>query len=950
MGKTEKRFRVGLSFPGERRDYVKELAGYLADRLRGERIFFDEYYEAELARPDLDSYLQEIYREECELLVVFLCEEYKENEWCGLEWRAIRDLIKCRRNDSIMLIRLDGVDIADIEGLHSIDGCVTVDGRSAEEIAALVLKRAQNDQSPVTPSIKLEPQQRQHEETWLKDLRHRRFSGLESLYTPLEGEERRHRSLSPLLPAELMPTTMVFQSCRGEDGEQGQVADRICHDILELFRKLDDRPLRRLAVLGEPGAGKTFSLARIALEHAERALSDPRAPIPLYLPLGQWTEEGQPLNAFIEKSLGCLGPYFPALMEQRRALLLLDALNEIPTRQRTEKITQVRRLLGDERIVSSVITCRERDFQGELSLPMDTLTIQPLKPGQVKSFLHNYFCQRDPEEGELQAEALFWQMAGGEGVREAWLAWEKEERDFDSFWSSEEKPEGFAWRHEWAREQARLDRRSLLRLAENPYLLLMIAELFQMSGGRGLPDNRARLFADFVHNLCEREVKNRRKRQDGFPDPAEVQHSLEEIARIMQQTGGVDQQGNVQTALPRTALPSHIPDAHIHFALDASLLAGEGELLRFPHQLLQEYFAALGLKRDIAARGLPAGDLWPARTWWQRTGWEVVVELLAEFSASVAETERLVAWIARANPEVAADVWCSQGMPNLEPGTLQAIEQQWAPRLTDLEKEPQPPARAAIGRALARFGLDRRKGIGLRPDGLPDIDWVEIPGGAFIYQKEQRLELPTFYIARYPVTNAQYRAFIEDGGYENGAWWKGLARRIEAPAEPEWDEENHPRETVSWYEAVAFTRWLSERLGYAISLPTEQQWEKAARGADGLEYPWGDGYREGYANINETTSNAGSYYLRRTSPAGAYPQGVSSRGVHDLAGNVWEWCLNEYRNPENIEVAGSGPRVLRGGGWSNYPDLARAAYRSYHYPDFRHYLRGFRLCCAHPIG
>lgn len=160
------------------------------------------------------------------------------------------------------------------------------------------------------------------------------------------------------------------------------------------------------------------------------------------------------------------------------------------------------------------------------------------------------------------------------------------------------------------------------------------------------------------------------------------------------------------------------------------------------------------------------------------------------------------------------------------------------------EKEPHPHARAAIGRALGHFGLDRHKGVGLRADGLPDIDWVRIPGDApFTYQDGVALRLATFHIARYPITHAQFQAFVDAGGYREDLWWQDLSERFDAPASAGWDEPNAPRERVSWYEAVAFCRWLGERLRYPITLPTEQQWERAARGTRGFDYPWGEGYR-----------------------------------------------------------------------------------------------------------
>lgn len=133
-----KRFAVALSFPGEHRDYVKQIADTLVTSLTKPRVFYDRYYEAELSRPNLDTYLQKIYHDDSELVVVVLCKEYDEKEWCGLEFRAIRDLIKQRRDDEIMFVRVaDG----DVKGVFGIDGYVDAKNRPATEIAQVICDR-----------------------------------------------------------------------------------------------------------------------------------------------------------------------------------------------------------------------------------------------------------------------------------------------------------------------------------------------------------------------------------------------------------------------------------------------------------------------------------------------------------------------------------------------------------------------------------------------------------------------------------------------------------------------------------------------------------------------------------------------------------------------------------------------------------------------------------------
>ena len=233
---------------------------------------------------------------------------------------------------------------------------------------------------------------------------------------------------------------------------------------------------------------------------------------------------------------------------------------------------------------------------------------------------------------------------------------------------------------------------------------------------------------------------------------------------------------------------------------------------------------------------------------------------------------------------------------------------------------------------------------------LPDIDWVEIPGGDFIYQEGERRSLPTFYMARYPVTNVQYQTFIDAGGYRNERWWTDLVRP--EPQESNWPQGNRPRSNVDWYEAVAFSRWLSAQLGYEVRLPTEDEWERAARGRDGHEYPWGVGYRRGYANIDEKSTNAGEWCLERTTAVGVYGHAASAEGVLDLSGNVWEWCLNKYAHPDQVAADTSGDsRVVRGGSWYVDPVYARGSRRGGYSPDNRSsFVGGFRLVSSAPIA
>jgi len=259
--------------------------------------------------------------------------------------------------------------------------------------------------------------------------------------------------------------------------------------------------------------------------------------------------------------------------------------------------------------------------------------------------------------------------------------------------------------------------------------------------------------------------------------------------------------------------------------------------------------------------------------------------------------------------------------------------------------------RVRLGDVLAAIG-DDREGIGVR-DGLPDTVWQSIPAGGFLWQDGETRETGVYRIARYPVTNRQYQAFIEAEDYADPQWWQEGYGAPE-PARPQWNQPNRPRVEVTWVEAVAFCRWLTARFRAQgliggeeeIRLPTEYEWEKAVRGTDGRTFPWGEGYRSGDANIDETYDQTGPLYLRETTAVGLYPRNVSPYGVVECSGNVWEWCLNKYDDPDDTSTAGEAMCALRGGSWDDALTFARAAARRRLVIDYRNHALGFRLLCS----
>lgn len=238
--------------------------------------------------------------------------------------------------------------------------------------------------------------------------------------------------------------------------------------------------------------------------------------------------------------------------------------------------------------------------------------------------------------------------------------------------------------------------------------------------------------------------------------------------------------------------------------------------------------------------------------------------------------------------------------------------------------------------------------------GLPDLVWLPVPAGS-IQIMEQTFAVQPFHIAKYPITYRQFQAFVDaPDGFPDPCWWQGLSAsddRKSKPAEQNFKFDNHPRENVSWYDAIAFCRWLNARLGWpapgkldspGLRLPAEWEWQWAASaGQPGFEYPWG-------ATWDANKANTGESGLGRTTAVGMYPAGAASCGALDLSGNVLEWCLNEHQEPQNIGLGDSYRRVLRSGAWGEVQDCARAAYRRNLFPDSHGIVIGFRVVVRPP--
>jgi hypothetical protein len=831
-----------------------------------------------------------------------------------------------------------------------------------EALARAVLEATRRDarfrQAPsVEPPTVTPPDEarRREEIAWLNDQIHAALRDRDLQYEPLAGE-RSPASRGERLRHQLRFDPQVMLRMFGVGVEGVSAAERPVHydDVLDAYRELPSQREPRLVVLGEPGAGKTFSLQRIVLSHARRALDSATAPLPIFVGLGLWTRADLTLLAFIEQQLGPLGRHLETWRSERRALLLLDGLNEIPLPQREMKARQIRELADDARWPAVIVSCRERDYAADFRLPFDQIVLQPLTVLQIHSCLRRSLeLVHGAGQGAAEAEQRFWEIAGGAALREVWDVWRAAGASLELFWTADEVPRSdpaVVGKTRGVQDRlwhaARTDPRSLLRLASNPYLLSLLIALPSM------PRNRAQLFDGFFGMLHDRERQVREERHEAVPERGSWLATLASLAGALQRRYGdasSERERDVAaTSLPRALWPAGVEQV-LAFSIDASVLQLIGDDLRFTHQMLQEALAGRALQRMLA-EGTPATGLWPAERWWHRNGWEVAAELACESLAfDEPALHRMLQWLATANPDVACEAWQRAGAPRLPALLLEAVAARWSESMTSVEREPAPPARAAIGRLLGGLGLDRRIGISVDARGMPVFDWLRIDGTkAFTFQHGRHAPLPPFEIARYPTTHSQFQAFIDAGGYEpDSPWWDGLAHRFTAARDPAWSEPNAPRDRVSWYEAVAFCRWLSHATGRAHALPSEQQWERVARDPDGRLYPWGPDYAAGRANANESRRGlAGAVSLGRTSAVGIYPGGASVDGVLDLAGNVWEWCANEFGNPRKLAPTGDATRVLRGGSWVNGPKNLRTTARDEQRPDFRGYQTGFRICRA----
>jgi len=223
------------------------------------------------------------------------------------------------------------------------------------------------------------------------------------------------------------------------------------------------------------------------------------------------------------------------------------------------------------------------------------------------------------------------------------------------------------------------------------------------------------------------------------------------------------------------------------------------------------------------------------------------------------------------------------------------------------------------------------------PSGVVEVSSVETDGEHFGDKTEH---IDAFALSKYPVTNGQFDVFVNaEDGYLNSQWWnfsKYAREWFDESGEAQESRflgDERPRETVNWYEAMAFCNWLSYKLDMKITLPTVAQWQRAAQGDDARFFPWGNDYHKDYCNTHESK-------LKMTTPVNQYHKGVSPYDVYDMAGNVWEWTMDMA---EPMEESPDYRRSVIGGSFVSPCNRAQVSFRYFLDPRVRYASIGFRL-------
>lgn len=254
-------------------------------------------------------------------------------------------------------------------------------------------------------------------------------------------------------------------------------------------------------------------------------------------------------------------------------------------------------------------------------------------------------------------------------------------------------------------------------------------------------------------------------------------------------------------------------------------------------------------------------------------------------------------------------------------------------------------------------GVDNLLGNPVKPPQAYEPDIALIPAGAFLMgslptsgipdyeQPQHEVFLPDYFISQFPITNTQFAEFLKHVKYPPPRGWLGTT--------PPLGKEQHPVINVSWFDALAYCQWLTKKTGRSYRLPSEAEWEKAARGPDGRAYPWGDAWNDNLCNHNS----------KGTTAVADFPEGASPFGCQDMIGNVREWTNtiwgNDYEEPQysypyciddGREDRGKDSivyRIVRGSSFKDIKERHRCTVRSWYAPENKNRQRGFRVVIAY---